>query len=93
MYWLNCDSYELFKINIGSQITSSPSSCVFGDLECFVVAGNAGRLHLFDLKTHSELASIQLAGEIFSTPIINNGFVYVGCRDDHLYCLEIQINN
>ncbi|KAJ1257604.1 hypothetical protein BS78_10G008800 [Paspalum vaginatum] len=35
------------------------------------------------------LASIELPGDIFSSPLMVGGRIFVGCRDDQLYCLTI----
>jgi len=36
------------------------------------------------------LASVTLPGEVFSSPVCVGNCVYVGCRDDRLYCLEFK---
>lgn len=94
VYCLNCDNYEsLFTVNIESQISSTPCACIVNDLECFVVAGNTGSLHSFDLENQRLLDFIQLPGEVFSSPIIYEGSVYIGCRDNNLYCIQIKTND
>jgi outer membrane protein assembly factor BamB len=35
-----------------------------------------------------KLASVQLGGDVFSSPVMIGGRVFVGCRDDHIYCLK-----
>eukprot|EP00879_Flechtneria_rotunda_P007325 GHRR01007684.1.p1 GENE.GHRR01007684.1~~GHRR01007684.1.p1 ORF type:complete len:1295 (+),score=553.20 GHRR01007684.1:1159-5043(+) len=40
----------------------------------------------------SSLLGVQLPGEVFSSPVAADGWVVVGCRDDHLYCLR-QVHN
>ncbi|WVZ82903.1 hypothetical protein U9M48_030110 [Paspalum notatum var. saurae] len=35
------------------------------------------------------LASIELPGDIFSSPLMVGGRIFVGCRDDRLHCLTI----
>jgi hypothetical protein len=34
------------------------------------------------------LGAVQLPGEVFSSPVLAAGFMVLGCRDDHLYCLR-----
>lgn len=36
-----------------------------------------------------EFAAIDLPGDIFSSPVMIGGRVFVGCRDNHLYCLNV----
>lgn len=35
------------------------------------------------------LASIDLPGDIFSSPLMVGGRIFVGCRDDRLHCLTV----
>lgn len=35
--------------------------------------------------------STQLPAEIFSTPIVVNGVIYVGCRDDRIHAIKINL--
>lgn len=35
------------------------------------------------------LASIDLPGDIFSSPLMVSGRIFVGCRDDRLHCLTV----
>jgi acyl-CoA synthetase len=34
-------------------------------------------------------AEMDLPGEIFSSPVMIGGRIFVGCRDDYLHCLEV----
>lgn len=36
-----------------------------------------------------ERCTVHLPGEVFSSPVFFNDIVVVGCRDDHLYCLNV----
>lgn len=37
-----------------------------------------------------EFARINLQGEIFSSPVMIGGQIFVGCRDDYLHCLTVD---
>jgi hypothetical protein len=37
-----------------------------------------------------QAAAAVLPGEIFSSPVAAGGYVVLGCRDDHLYCLQLD---
>ena len=45
---------------------------------------------IFDLRSGEVLASCQLPGEVFSSPVVVGDYLVVGCRDDYVYCLEIS---
>lgn len=38
-----------------------------------------------------EFARIDLQGDIFSSPVMIGGRIFVGCRDDHVYCIELDV--
>lgn len=37
-----------------------------------------------------EFARLKLDGDIFSSPIMLGGVIFVGCRDDYLHCLAVE---
>ncbi|XP_044255913.1 beta-alanine-activating enzyme isoform X2 [Tribolium madens] len=54
-----------------------------------IVAGNSGRLFVVTFK--GELgAELRLPGEIFSSVVGCDRRLFVGCRDNNLYCIEIK---
>lgn len=38
-----------------------------------------------------EFAKLNLAGDIFSSPLMIGGRIFVGCRDDYLHCIALEI--
>lgn len=55
---------------------------------CCTVNGN---VFIVDLSTGRILATIKLPGKIFSSPLIIGDQVVIGCRDNSVYCLKINI--
>ena len=43
-----------------------------------------------DLSKQSveEVGRADLAGDIFSSPVMIAGCIFVGCRDDHVHCIQ-----
>ncbi|KAK4397163.1 putative acyl-activating enzyme 19 [Sesamum angolense] len=39
-----------------------------------------------------EFARLDLEGDIFSSPVMIGGRVFVGCRDDHVYCIKLEVD-
>ncbi|KAK9853087.1 hypothetical protein WJX84_002143 [Apatococcus fuscideae] len=37
-----------------------------------------------------EVVPLALPGEVFSAPVINSNLALFGCRDDHLYCVQLS---
>eukprot|EP00850_Spirogloea_muscicola_P023353 SM000350S13033 [mRNA] locus=s350:72796:76967:- [translate_table: standard] len=73
-----------------------------GDVQVFVAptaTGSApssklqGRPHATAVEQQSQPAAAllyKMPGEVFSSPVMLGGHIYVGCRDDYLYCLELR---
>lgn len=38
-----------------------------------------------------EFARLSLPGDIFSSPLMIGGWIFVGCRDDYLHCIALEI--
>ena len=57
--------------------------------ECVVIASTDGRLCVLDNRDGQLLSSYTLPGQVFSSPVISNTLIIVGCRDNFVYCLEI----
>ncbi|XP_030471399.2 putative acyl-activating enzyme 19 isoform X2 [Syzygium oleosum] len=36
-----------------------------------------------------EFARLELEGDVFSSPVMIGGIIFVGCRDDHLHCIAV----
>lgn len=54
------------------------------------VACTDGTLQVFDLSEGKLLASKQLPGETFSSPIVHHDLAVLGCRDNNLYVLKLS---
>ena len=37
-----------------------------------------------------ELARLELAGDVFSSPVMIGGRIFVGCRDDFVHCIALS---
>lgn len=38
-----------------------------------------------------EFARLDLEGDIFSSPVMIGGRIFVGCRDDHVRCIKLDV--
>ena len=53
----------------------------------------AGEVHVLSVPPAGQptcVASATLPGEAFSAPVLHNGLLLLGCRDDWLYCLQLR---
>lgn len=37
-----------------------------------------------------EFARLELAGDVFSSPVMIGGRIFVGCRDDYVHCIAVK---
>ena len=56
---------------------------------CVCACSTSGTVYLLDLHTGKQLVSLTLPGEIFSSPVVVDGCILVGCRDDCIYCIDV----
>lgn len=89
---LQCEtsSYKVInKFEMDSEISSTP--CVYKCLDTIKVvsACNSGVISMFDLDSSEANSSISLPSEVFSSVFVYKDNIYVGCRDNKLYCLNI----
>lgn len=82
--------WELF---LGSVVFSSPFCehvCLNGATKIVCAAATAaGVFFLVDVRLGMILGKIDLNGEIYSSPVIFKNKVYIGCRNNNVYCLDI----
>lgn len=78
--------------------TSSLCFHVFSRL--VTVCSSSGRVHVLrvssilirdsnDSKVR-EIGRLELQADIFSSPVMIGGRIFVGCRDDYVHCLSLE---
>lgn len=78
------------KIMVTSEISATPF--VYNENGNFVIvtACNVGVISVIDFSTLELISSIQLPAEVFSSPVVHNDKIFVGCRDNNFYCIELS---
>eukprot|EP00257_Ricinus_communis_P018927 XP_015577767.1 putative acyl-activating enzyme 19 isoform X2 [Ricinus communis] len=79
----------------------SASSPVSDRLVC--VCATSGSIHLLRISLDvvgkpnqssksvvQEIARLELPGDIFSSPVMIGGRIFVGCRDDYVHCISLE---
>ncbi|XP_052724246.1 putative acyl-activating enzyme 19 isoform X3 [Vigna angularis] len=67
------------------------------------ICSSSGGIHLlrvnmnlskdtYQQRNVQEFARLNLAGDIFSSPLMIGGRIFVGCRDDYLHCIALEIS-
>ncbi|XP_052896773.1 beta-alanine-activating enzyme [Anopheles moucheti] len=83
-----------WEIEVQSQIYATP--CSVGHY--LVVCSTSGWINLIDLNNHrvgnpkrNITATMKMKGELFSTPLSCSTAVFVGCRDNFLYKIRVNV--
>ncbi|XP_044749095.1 beta-alanine-activating enzyme isoform X2 [Coccinella septempunctata] len=81
------------SINIGISVSSTPTIFVMKDKTLVAMFTSTGYFYLIDYETFEIVFHWKCPGDIYSSCVIdnNNKKLYVGCRDDNLYCLDIAV--
>lgn len=74
----------------------SDSSLSSDRLVC--ICASSGSIHLLKIswdttgRVHrpTEFARLKLQGDIFSSPVMIGGRIFVGCRDDYVHCIAVE---
>lgn len=76
-----------WKTRVSSPVYSTPT--IFND-KLILAASTDGKLWVIHSELGTVTAQYQLPGETFSSPIICDDHVFIGCRNDLLYSLKID---
>ena len=81
-----------WEVQLDSEIFSIPFALPCNrptnELGLIAVALNNGNIILLD-TSGAQLCSYKLPGEVYSSPVLAGSQLFVGCRDNKLYCLSI----
>jgi len=81
--WVNCVIEWL--LDLKSQITSTP----FVFTGNFLLGTSLSQIFIIDLAKKTVSLQHKFQGDIFSSPVVWNGYALVGCRDNFLYSLQL----
>ncbi|CAM9175785.1 unnamed protein product, partial [Ectocarpus fasciculatus] len=90
--WSHPDQKLLWEIDLGAIIYSSPYCDLFiiGErvVRICVAATTSGTVFLIDADNGAVVNRIPFRGEIYSSPVVHMGYIYIGCRDSSIACLK-----
>ncbi|XP_072920714.1 beta-alanine-activating enzyme isoform X1 [Hemitrygon akajei] len=93
VYCLNEDGNQEWKFKTTKQVYAVPfifPSCEFYDGTSVAVISTDGSLWILDAATGELITSYSLSGEVFSSPVLWEKKLIVGCRNNFVYCLEMS---
>ena len=82
LVWETDIECEMYSIPFALSCNHSKTGCVIA------VALNNGMIILLD-STGTQLCRYKLPGDVYSSPVLAGDQLFVGCRDNKLYCLKI----
>lgn len=78
------------KVELDSEVSSSVCVFVEGEDTFVICVCNSGILYLINFFTLRIIKRITFPSEIFSSPVVSEKKVYIGCRDNYVYCIDIS---
>ncbi|CAL1540551.1 unnamed protein product [Lymnaea stagnalis] len=63
--------------------------CDLFKTKVLVTASSDGNLYVMDVLRGHLLAQVKLPGDVFSSPVVVDNHVIVGCRDNLVYCYDL----
>lgn len=88
LYCLHEESgLQLWRVGFTSPIYSSPFAA-----SVIICSDTNGYLKVLEFSTGRLLAQSRMDGQVFSSPVMVDHLVIVGCRDDNLYCFQLSNN-
>lgn len=89
--------YNATKEPLSSLCTASDSTTLdksvsdSSDILCVCVCTQAGFLYLVNFNTGCKIGHYQLPGEVFSSPTLFDNLIVLGCRDECVYCIKVEL--
>lgn len=78
----------VWSSELQSQIYGTPRLISINSENYIISCATDGNINFVNLSSGAIEHTHKLQGEIFSTPVIVDRMVFVGCRDNFLYCLQ-----
>lgn len=92
VYSINIKNFQPslhWKTEMTSPVYSTP--CGLGQ-KLLLAASNNGRINVIDTENGITIAEHVLPDETFSSPTVYGDYVFIGCRNDQLYCLKYVLD-
>ncbi|XP_065584190.1 beta-alanine-activating enzyme-like isoform X2 [Artemia franciscana] len=90
LYCIKPEGSQVWKHRFNSPIYSTPFAFKLGSRELTAAVSTSGELRLLNANSGDCLATYSLSGEVFSSPVVWANKIFVGCRNNMVYCLSIK---
>ncbi|OCT99521.1 beta-alanine-activating enzyme [Xenopus laevis] len=96
IYCCSSEGLLLWKHKTSSKVYATPfvfpNPCIEAS-ELVAAASTDGDLYILDVQSGSLMAQYRLSGQIFSSPVVWESTLIVGCRNNYVYCLDLSCKN
>jgi outer membrane protein assembly factor BamB len=79
------DGLAVAELKMGRQVVDSAMSLAG---ETAFLASENGTIYFLNARTGGVQRTLRLGGNVFSSPAVADGRLYVGCQDGKLYCVK-----
>ncbi|GBM72873.1 Beta-alanine-activating enzyme [Araneus ventricosus] len=93
VYCVNLKGEGVWKCDCDSPVYATPFVFQWKQNNYVAVATTAGMIYILSQRTGKIEYTLKCLGEIFSSPVILNGYLVVGCRDNFVYCYNLSSLN
>lgn len=81
-----------WKFETTSQVYATPFAFHYqegGDEMLLAAASTDGKLWILESKSGRLQSVYELPGEVFSSPVVWESMLIIGCRNNYVYCLDL----
>lgn len=78
------------KISIDSATSSTPTTIMKDNQPYIVAACISGYIYLINTNDFSITSRLKINGDVFSSPVVIESNILIGCRDNHLICIKAR---
>ncbi|CAD7668919.1 unnamed protein product [Nyctereutes procyonoides] len=92
IYCCNMKGHLQWKFETTSQVYATPFAFHYqegGDEMLLAAASTDGKLWILESKSGRLQSVYELPGEVFSSPVVWESMLIIGCRNNYVYCLDL----
>ncbi|KAG8190035.1 hypothetical protein JTE90_000130 [Oedothorax gibbosus] len=89
VYCIGPNDEYLWKFCCNSPVYATPFIFQWMQNEYVVIASTNGVIYILKLSNGNVVSFCNCPGEIFSSPVVLNNYLVIGCRDNNVYCFSL----
>ncbi|XP_025777301.1 beta-alanine-activating enzyme isoform X1 [Puma concolor] len=92
IYCCNMKGHLQWKFETTSQVYATPFAFCYQDCSnemLLAAASTDGKLWILESKSGRLQSVYELPGQVFSSPVVWESMILIGCRNNYVYCLDL----